>query len=191
VPASLCRDPAYGALPELLRDAREVWTARASPRPTRRLLDLDVAGGLEADTARVADLTGFTADLGPARGAPRLDFVHAFLPHGGWTLLPSGRRYDGPHPPAGGLFLAWENEFAAAAARTRYLLQLQFTDRLLGDALDRLRQLGTYDESLVVVTADHGMSFRSQELMRAPTPATYPDVMWTPAVHQGSRTDRG
>ena len=41
----------------------------------------------------------------------------------------------------------------------RHLLQLEFTDRLLGRALDELHATGLYDRSLIVVTADHGESF--------------------------------
>jgi Sulfatase len=41
----------------------------------------------------------------------------------------------------------------------RHLLQVGFTDRLLGRALDRLRATGLYDRSLVVVTADNGEGF--------------------------------
>jgi hypothetical protein len=144
------------------------------------VLDLDVGGGTEADTERAAVMTDFTADLGPSGGTPRLDFVHALLPHGGWTFLPSGARYVGPHPPTGNVFFTWVDDYAGAAGRARHLLQTQYTDALLGDALDRLRELGTYDESLIVVTADHGVSFRRGESLRAPRPNTYPDVMWTP-----------
>jgi Sulfatase len=179
-PASLCPVPAYGALPELLRDAREVWTSQASPEPSTNELDLDVGGDHRADVVRAGDVEDFTEELGRSGATPRLDFLHAFLPHGGWTFLPSGARYVGPHPPAGNVFFSWVDEFAADAARARHLLQLQYTDALLGGILDRLRELGTYDESLVVVTADHGVSFRAGETMRAPTSATYPDVMWTP-----------
>ena len=41
----------------------------------------------------------------------------------------------------------------------RHLLQVEFTDRLLGRALDELHATGLYDRSLIVVTADHGESF--------------------------------
>jgi hypothetical protein len=37
--------------------------------------------------------------------------------------------------------------------------QARYADRLLGEALDALRETGRYDESLVVVTSDHGDSF--------------------------------
>jgi hypothetical protein len=179
-PASLCPAPAYGALPDLLQDAQDIWTARARPKRKKEAIDLDVAGGPEADTAREADMKESTAELDRSGDAPRLDFVHAFLPHGGWTLLPSGARYVGPHPPTGNVFFSWVDDFAGAAGRARHLLQLQRTDTLLGAALDRLQELATYDDSLVVVTADHGVTFRARHNLRIATSETYPEVMWTP-----------
>jgi sulfatase-like protein len=48
----------------------------------------------------------------------------------------------------------------AIQAWQRYLLQLGFTDRVLGRILDRLERVGLYDDALVVAVADHGVSFR-------------------------------
>jgi hypothetical protein len=44
-------------------------------------------------------------------------------------------------------------------AYQRHLLQVQLTDRLLGALIERLKAAGIYDRSLLVVTADHGISF--------------------------------
>ncbi len=43
-------------------------------------------------------------------------------------------------------------------ALQRLTLQLQYTDRLLGKAIARLRRLGLYDKALVIALADHGAS---------------------------------
>jgi hypothetical protein len=48
----------------------------------------------------------------------------------------------------------------AAQAHQRHLLQVGFVDRLLGELLARLRATGLYERSAIVVTADHGVSFR-------------------------------
>ena len=51
-------------------------------------------------------------------------------------------------------------EFVVEQAYQRHLLQVQATDRLLGELLDRLHEVGIYDRAVVAVVADHGMSFR-------------------------------
>jgi hypothetical protein len=74
--------------------------------------------------------------------------------------LPSGRVYShDPHEAIGGVLKAFHNRWLIAQAYQRHLLQLGFTDRLLGGVLGRLREKGMYDRSLIVVTADNGESF--------------------------------
>jgi hypothetical protein len=48
----------------------------------------------------------------------------------------------------------------AIQAQQRHLLQVGYTDLALGRILDKLHETGLYDRSLVVVVADHGVSFR-------------------------------
>ena len=190
-PPDVCPDRHGGALGPLLGDAVDVWTRRASPKPTRSAaLDFDVAAHRD-DVERQSDVEEFTRGLGASSSRPRLDFFHAMLPHGPWTFLPSGARYVGPHPPDGNVFYAWATEFAANAGRSRHLLQLQYTDRVLGEVLDRLRDLGTYDESLVVVTADHGVDFGVGDNLREANPDTYPEIMWTPLFVKAPRQAQG
>jgi hypothetical protein len=91
---------------------------------------------------------------------PTLYFKHLLLPHAPWTYLPSGRSYPkGPSERA----LSWDlwhyNRWLVTQDYQRHLLQVQFTDRLLGRALARLRRTGLYDRSLIVLTADNGESF--------------------------------
>lgn len=83
---------------------------------------------------------------------PTLDLLHVLIPHSPWTYLPSGFRYDAPHLPIDG-------QWWAQLARERHLLQVGYTDRLLGEILQVLEQSDRYDESLIVVTSDHGHSF--------------------------------
>ncbi len=79
------------------------------------------------------------------------------MPHGPYRYLPSGRQYEARN------FLRVEGEKTTEPwpwlnARHRLLLQTAYTDRLLGEVLDRLEATDLYDRSLVVVTADHGIS---------------------------------
>jgi len=77
-------------------------------------------------------------------------------------FLPSGRQtrrtfrdpvpgMNGP-PGFGDPFLTDHNQ-------QRMLLQIGFMDRELGRMFTRMRKNGTFDTSLITVTADHGMSF--------------------------------
>jgi Sulfatase len=61
---------------------------------------------------------------------------------------------------------AYDNKFLTDQARQRHLLKLGFVDRLLGQLTARLRRTGLWDRAMVVVVADHGISFRVK-----PTPA--------------------
>ena len=42
----------------------------------------------------------------------------------------------------------------------RIQLQIGFADREIGRMLARMKANGTYDQSLIVITADHGFSSR-------------------------------
>jgi hypothetical protein len=82
------------------------------------------------------------------------------FPHVPLRHLPSGRRYsNSPHEAIPGIVEAFDNRWLVDQAYQRHLLQLAYTDRLLGALLSRLHQRGLYDRSLIVVTADNGESF--------------------------------
>ena len=61
-----------------------------------------------------------------------------------------------------------------------YVLQVGFTDRVIGLLLDKLEAAGLYDRALIVVTADHGMSFRSDAPPRIVTDANVADIAAVP-----------
>src|SRR3954452_5935261 len=101
-------------------------------------------------------------------GAPSKDkraplwFVHVLLPHEALRFLPSGKVYEGGFDPEAGLDgnESFDNAFLTHQAEQRHLLQLRYTDTLVERLLARLRATGVYDKALIVVTADHGISFR-------------------------------
>ncbi|MCZ7437986.1 sulfatase-like hydrolase/transferase [Micromonospora sp. WMMC241] len=105
------------------------------------------------DDNQPARFTSFLAGLRPA-ARPTLHFLHLLMPHSPWAYLPSGAHYDAPEDlPNDGA--GWVD-----LARARHLAQLGYTDRLIGETLRTLRATGLYDKALVLVTADHGVSFR-------------------------------
>ena len=48
----------------------------------------------------------------------------------------------------------------ADAVHQRHLLQVGFVDRLIGRLVDHLKEQGIYDEALLILTSDHGASYR-------------------------------
>ena len=113
---------------------------------------------------------------------PTLNFAHILLPHGPYQYLPSGRQYVlGSLVALGRDGDSWGPQtHLVVQAYERYLYQLEYTDRLLGRLLSRLKAIGLYDKALIVVTADHGVSFRPGDRRRGPTRTNIQDVAYVP-----------
>ena len=113
---------------------------------------------------------------------PALYFVHSLLPHVPWLYLPSGKRYGGdvrvvPGAPTG----TWGNdEWLPTQAEQRFFLQLGYTDKALGLILQRLHATRLYARALVIVTADHGVSFRPGTPRRNITAGNLVDIAFMP-----------
>ena len=103
----------------------------------------------------------FRALLDASGDGPTLDYLHILLPHVPYRYVPSGVQYPGPDPDIGRVGDDWvDQEWPPELGRQRLQLQLGYVDALLGELFDSLRDEGRYDESLVVVAADHGIGFR-------------------------------
>ena len=59
---------------------------------------------------------------------------------------------------------------------------MALADRLLGELLARLKSAGLFDSALVIVTSDHGASFRPGELMREVTDTNAADILAVPLI---------
>ncbi len=97
--------------------------------------------------------------------SPRPTFwmKHALLPHGPWVYLPSGRRTRaGVRELLPGMqtIPGFHDDYLRHHNEQRQLLQLGFADRLLGRLVARLKSEGIYDDTLIVVTADHGFAWK-------------------------------
>ena len=153
------------------------------------------AAGLEDRPGQFAQ---YMRGIDGAASKPQLDFLHLALPHFPWQYLPSGQSYDvaGPDPPGLSSEHWSPDPWLSRQGYQRYLLQLGYVDRLLGRLIDRLRAEGLYDRSLIVVTADHGISFRADLNRRVVVPGNAPDIANVPLFvkqpgQESGRVDKG
>lgn len=141
------------------------------------------------DSDRVQQFDQFLECVVP-RPQPALYFAHFCLPHYPWCYLPSGRRYEADKgifattriPGAlGEIREDWgPDELAADQACVRYILQAQFADRQVSRVIARLKEAGLFDECLMIVVADHGVSFRPNRSRRSPAADSLADIMSVP-----------
>ena len=198
-PVSLCpaRSVEGSVWRGLAGDAARVLRSRLA---LHREADDPVSGfaslpGAVPEEGRVGDLTvpqpeRFSALLDGLDDDPRtLHLLHLLLPHVPWRHLPDGATYATPSPDVGRSRFRLDRwnpeEWPTIQARQRHLLQLGYVDELLGNLMGRLREVGLYDDALVVITADHGISFEPDGPIRSIegqplNPSTTPDVLWVP-----------
>ena len=117
-------------------------------------------------------------------GQPTLFVLHTLLEHFPHLQLPSGQ-FNGTRAdvPAFASVDAWNDDaWAVAQLYQRHLLQLRFVDAFLRRLVDRLRSAGLYRRALIVVTADHGISFEAGTQRRQFSDRTAAEIMRVPLI---------
>ena len=185
-----------------LPDITQAWANFTAPQQPAKVANFDEDAPNWDD--RAAQVRDFVASL-HADGQPSLNFLHVLLPHGQWEYLPSGQKYR-PVAKTGIRGMTGTNTKgidpgdwtmdpdAAHENYLRFLLQTQFVDKLVGELIARLRRVGLYDKCLLVITADHGTSFRPGTARRTAQSANENDLLWVPLFvkqpgQQEGRTD--
>ncbi len=135
-------------------------------------------------------MRSFVQSLGNAKER-QLDHLHVLLPHATWHLLPDGRSYtESTNNP--GLGTVWEDvPQLAELGLQRYLLQVQAADRWIGRIVDKLKREGAYDDSLIVLTADHGVAFTAGAPLRKATADNYEQILWVPLMIKAPHQQQG
>jgi hypothetical protein len=185
-PQQICKSATGSGFGSLINQSLHLTQSFASPHRTAPSFNFDSAAegalGTGLDVAQK-----FVASIKPAK-QPQLDYAHIEMPHQPWQLLPSLQRY--PQSPI--LAIQWPDPASAMIARERHLLQVQATDTMLGQIVAKLKSVGAYDDSLIVVTADHGVAFTNGQPIRAATEKNFSQVMWPPLLikYPGQRSGR-
>ena len=189
-----------GRLPDVTHSWRD-FAARLQRGPSPWL----VYDNLTNWDKRLEIFRDFVRSIHPSP-RPTLHFLHILLPHAIWEFLPSGKKYTLPGNGVRGVLgpndrgedpNKWTSDsWTVTQSYQRHLLQVGLMDRLVGELISHLKAIGLYDPALIVITADHGASFRPNDSRRSVTPSNYPDIMSIPlfmkAPHQqeGATSDR-
>ena len=159
----------------LLRDVFYLYAARIAPKGIDvGLPDLTRTWGpfrtREAEiTAHIDRFEKFLDTLNSNSHRRPFHFMHNWLPHAPYILTSEGRI----HEIFPNLFHEhFRGNFALLSdMRARYLMQVGYVDRQLGEFVTRLKQVGLYNKALILVTSDHGVSWKPEapgrELSRA------------------------
>lgn len=138
---------------------------------------------------RVDELTGLdqrllmdalVEEVGSGQG-PAFTFVHALLPHIPYRYLPGGLAYDRGRSYGSIDGIRWiEDKVALDHMMQRMLLQTQYADEQVGRLVDRLQESGRLDDTVLVVTSDHGVSMTPGSRRREYQADTIDDMLPIP-----------
>ncbi|WNM59890.1 sulfatase-like hydrolase/transferase [Candidatus Nitrospira allomarina] len=146
-------------------------------------LDL-VTGGKKS---RESQITSFLSQI-KQTSSPVLHFLHVILPHTKYEYLASGQQYlnkerfipvgwiDGPG--WGGRWIGKES--LILTAYHQYLQQIGYVDQFLGKLRSSLERAELFDKALIIVTADHGVSFQRGLSMREVQKGNESDILKVP-----------
>lgn len=115
---------------------------------------------------------------------PTLYFMHTLVSHHPPRWLASGQSIAGFTAPPGILpGLVWTTtEWPVIQYQQGHLVQAGLADLLIGRLQTRLRAAGLYDRAMIVITADHGLSFRPGDEMRDFTPTNGGEILPVPLI---------
>ncbi len=149
----------------------------------------DTARALTDDEFRVA--RGFQSGIEgqPQRFVQLLDtmhegdetalyFGHVLLPHQPFMFDQRGRmfvRTGEPYEPTENV-----TPWVATTVRQLHLSQAQYADALVGELLERLHDTELYDDAVVAIVADHGISFETGTHPREYSPEGLPGIAYAP-----------
>ena len=138
----------------LLTAVFKLYLLRIAPR--------SVVMKLEADDLRTEQqrFEEFLGEISQSGAKPPLQFMHLELPHAPYMLTADGAiREEAP----GGFDPTFAGDTALLQhLRDNYERQIEYVDRELGRFMDKLKQAGQWDRSLIIVTSDHGVSWKTE-----------------------------
>lgn len=178
-----------GWLPGISQD----WIKfRKNPLPTKPTEFAERVAALHGDS-RTKRFNRFLSSIYAAE-QPTLFFLHVLNPHVPWDHLPSDRLYSAHPSKVLGLSSRdmWSHdEVATLQGYQRHLLQVGYVDTMLGRVIKKLKDQNLYDQALIIVVADHGVSFKPNNPRRRVTSTTYENILPVPLLIKVPQQKKG
>ncbi len=133
---------------------------------------------------RIASVQDFIGSIRPT-SRPALYYLHAGLPHHPWQFTATGKRYEFSRAKRLRRFSGsrWSTDgWHSIQGLQRHVMQTMFADRLIAKLIGRLKATDLYDPALIILTADHGLSFRPGDARRKLTATNARDLMPVPLL---------
>jgi hypothetical protein len=124
---------------------------------------------------------------------PALNFKHTLMPHVPWQYVPSGKRYrKAPNDAIPGLSnQSFQDTGQLNVLLQRHFLQTGFADLELQHLWRHLKEDGLWDDSLIVVAADHGVAFPHARERRRLTRKTAAEIAPVPLFVKAPNQKKG
>lgn len=169
------------ALGDLLEQSVDIYAERLTTDPGREDVDTAVGGPAAGRNGMVEHDNEYREFVGDIDARRTLSAIHLEEPHHFWVFNPSGSvsntLYEEDHPIQTG---GWDSDEAASVGRQQHSLQAMYADDYLGAVVEQLKSLDAYEDALIIVTADHGISFEEGAPRRLSSEESIPEVAWVP-----------
>jgi hypothetical protein len=148
----------------------------------------------EEISARIDRFQAFLNSLSALPDDRTFVMFHEMMPHSPYALTSVGTIYSAEPSYVDPSFVG--NTELLDSLHKRYVMQMTYVDNEVGRLITRLKQLGLYDKSLIIITADHGVSFRLNAPGRDLNPADADEILpvplfiKTPFQESGATSDR-
>ncbi|NNE73054.1 MAG: sulfatase-like hydrolase/transferase [Acidimicrobiales bacterium] len=185
------RDPQVGFGDDFTETVTNEGTpapAEAEPSPTTTAAGS--GGGIIALTdpntsaLKPARLLDF-ADTIAASERSAFYFLHLVLPHSPWHFHPDGELYTPPSFLNPFIPESRDNDlgdWVLTLTEQRHLTQAQYADALVGQLLATLVERQVYDDAMVVIMADHGISLVPETEQAEMSPVTLSSMAYSPLL---------
>ena len=138
----------------------------------------------ERFSIRVKQLEDFVDAIKLPQAKPQLYFGHFLLPHAPFDLLPDGSTYFEGYATYAITGKQWDADQGPHVLQSyfRHILQARYVDRMVGQVVAKLKASGRYDETMLVIVADHGVSFVPGDTRRITNAENFANLIGVPLI---------